>query len=103
MSESRGRSASPPARGGRGNSRSPSPLARQLFGDDMSAEEMEQYNELLDQFGGDEEALADAIQQFMEEYEKDPEAFEKMMEEEAAQQEQGGGGGRSRSPSAGRR
>ena len=33
-------------------------------------EEMEQYNELLDQFGGDEEALADAIEQFMTEYEK---------------------------------
>lgn len=64
MSQERGRSATPP-RGGRGNSRSPSPLARQLFGDDMTEEEMEQYNELLEQFGGDEEALADAIEQFM--------------------------------------
>lgn len=97
MSQERGRSATP-QRGGRGNSRSPSPLARQLFGDEMSAEEMEQYNELLDQFGGDEEALADAIEQFMTEYEKDPEAFEKMMAEEEARQNAG-----SRSPSAGRR
>lgn len=102
----RGRSSTPSR--GRGNSRSPSPLARQLFGDDMSAEEMEQYNELLDQFGGDEEQLAEAIQQFMEEYEKDPEAFERMMADEEAsqgQQARGGSGGRggSRSPSPGGR
>jgi HPt (histidine-containing phosphotransfer) domain-containing protein len=74
----------------------------------MSAEEMEQYNELLDQFGGDEEQLAEAIQQFMEEYEKDPEAFERMMADEEAsqgQQARGGSGGRgaSRSPSPGGR
>jgi hypothetical protein len=70
--------------------------------DELTPEEQKEYEELLSHFGGDENALAEAIEAFMEEFERNGGQIPDDPTEPIGNG-MGNGRGQSRSPSPGRR